>query len=90
MTWVEKCDRASASGGRFTSKDKKDSESWNFCAMADRKEFINRTIYEEDLTEEAVNKAYEFTCAVKSNEVGEAENVYREIMGMETVLKCQK
>ena len=87
MTWDYKISEAESSKPQgFTDEDKEDVDSWYFCAMADRKEFLSKMCNGYDLTKEAHEKGVKFADCVENDDVEGARKTYNEIMKLPKVL----
>ena len=75
---------------RFTDMDVKAAKRWGSCVMSTRKEFLYRSVEEEELTEEAVKKGTYFGLCVEEDRISDAKKYCEEILNMKVVLRPEE
>ena len=92
MSWNDRVVEA-VKTGEFMPSDRLDADRWMGCVVGDKLKLegvtTTRGLFGK-ISREAFEKGEKFNHLVQNDKVAEAVKTYHEIMGMETVLKCQK
>ena len=92
MPWNDRVAEA-VKTGEFMPSDRLDADRWMGCVVGDKLKLEGVTTIRglfRKISREAFEKGEKFNHLVQNDKVAEAVKTYHEIMGMETVLKCQK